>query len=112
MKEFDDLYLTKNLYTLLVRSILEYGSCVWCGQYLIHRDHIKSAQNNFLIFALRGLNWDVDLRLPPYTNTLRLLNLPSLANRRTVLGVVFMNNLIQGDIESVDLVSQLNFAVP
>jgi hypothetical protein len=111
-KEFDDPYLTKTLYTSLVRPILEYGSCVWCPQYSIHRDRIESVQKNFLIFALRGLNWDVDIRLPPYTNRLRLLNLPSLANRRTMLGVVFMNNLIQGDVESVDLVSQLNFAVP
>jgi len=38
--------------------------------------------------------------------------LPSLVNRRTMLGTIFMNNLIRGDIDSVDLVSRLTFNVP
>lgn len=28
-KEFDDPYLTRTLYTLIVCPTLEYGSCVW-----------------------------------------------------------------------------------
>lgn len=42
-------------------------------QYSIHRDRIESVQNNFLIFALWGPNWDEDLRVPSYTNRLWLL---------------------------------------
>jgi len=43
---------------------------------------------------------------------LLLINLPSLVNRRTILGTIFMNNPIRGDIDSVDLVSRLTFNVP
>ena len=108
----NDPRITKTLYTSLVRPILEYGSCVWCPQFSTYKDRIESVQKNFLIFALRGLNWNSNLRLPSYTNRLLLLNLPSLANRRTMLGVVFINNLINGDIDSDDLVSRLHFSVP
>jgi len=38
--------------------------------------------------------------------------LPSLVSRRIMLGTIFMNNLIRGDIDSVDLVSRLTFNVP
>jgi len=40
------------------------------------------------------------------------INLPSLANRRTMLGTVFICKLIRGDVESADLISRLNFCVP
>jgi len=35
-----------------------------------------------------------------------------LANRKTMLGIVFIHNLIRGEIESPDLVNQLIFSVP
>lgn len=54
----------------LVRPILENGSCVWCPQYTIHKERIESVQKNFLLFALRGLNWDENLSLPSYNNKL------------------------------------------
>ena len=34
-KEFSDPYITKQLFTSLVRPILEYGSVVWDPQYAI-----------------------------------------------------------------------------
>jgi hypothetical protein len=111
-KEFDDPYITKTLYVSLVRPILEYGSCVWCPQYTIHKERIESVLRNFLLFALRSLNWDENLRLPSYNSRLLLLNLPSLTNRRTMLGVLFINNLMQGDIDSEALLRQLHFSVP
>lgn len=111
-KEFDDPYVTKTLYISLVRPILEYGSCVWSPQYEVHSKRIESVQKNFLLFALRGLNWDAEQRLPSYHSRLLLINLPSLANRRIMLGITFIYNLIHGDVESIDLLGQLNFHVP
>lgn len=111
-KEFDDPYLTKTLFISLVRPILEYGSPVWSPQYAVHSDRIESVQKNFLLFALRRLNWDANHILPPYSSRLLLINLPSLANRRTMLGTVFICKLIRGDVESPDLISRLNFSVP
>jgi len=48
---------------------------------------------------------DENLILPFYTSRLLLTNLPSLANRRTMLGTVIVYNLIRGEIDSPDLVS-------
>jgi len=69
-KEIDDPYVTKTLFISLVRPILEY-------QYGVHIDRIESVQKNFLIFALRRLNWDTSLILPSYSSRLLLINLPS-----------------------------------
>jgi len=78
----------------------------------VHIGRIESVQKQFLLFALRGLNWDLNVRLPFYSSRLLLINLPSLVNRKTMLGTIFINNLIRGDIDSVDLVSRLTFNVP
>jgi len=101
-KEFDDPILTKTLFISLVRPILEYGS-----QYVVHSDRIESVQKKVLLFVLRRLNWDANRILPPYSSRLLLINLPSLANRRTMLGTVFICKLIRGDVESPDLLSRL-----
>jgi len=57
-KEFDDPYTTKMFFTSLVRPNLEYCSSVRSPQYQVHIDRIESVQKQFLLFALRGLNWD------------------------------------------------------
>jgi len=111
-KEFDDPYTTKLLYVSLVRPILEYGSCVWSPQYSNHQDRIESVQKKFLLFALRGFNWDSGFNLPPYTSRLLLINLPTLTNRRIMLGVMFIVKLVAGEIDSSYLLSQINFSVP
>ena len=111
-KEFNDPFTTKLLYVSLVRPILEYCSCIWCPQYLINQVRIESVQKQFLLFALRGLNWDPNLRLPSYSSRLLLLNLPSLINRRKTLGVVFLHKLINGSIDSSFLLERLTFSVP
>jgi len=46
-KEFDDPYVTKTLFTSLVRPILEYCAPVWTPQYGVHIDRIESAQKKF-----------------------------------------------------------------
>jgi hypothetical protein len=111
-KEFKDPYTTKLLYTSLVRPILEYGSCVWSPQYQIHQDRIESVQKQFLLFALRSFNWVSGVDLPPYSSRLLLINLPSLTNRRIMLGVTFLFKLIKHDIDSPTLLNQINFCIP
>jgi len=76
--------------------ILEFGS----AQYGIHFDRIKFVQKNFLLLALKHLNWNANLILPSCSSRLLLINLPSLANRKTMLGTVFIDNLSRGGIDS------------
>jgi len=68
-KGFDDPYTTKLLFTSHARPNLEYLSSV------------QSVQKQFLLFTLRGLNWDQNVRLSSYLSRLLLINLPSLVNR-------------------------------
>jgi len=63
-KEFNDPHTTNLLFTSLVRPKLEYCSSVWSPQYQVHIDRIESVQKQFLLFALRGLNWDQNVRFP------------------------------------------------
>jgi len=78
----------------------------------VHIDRMESVQKEFRLVALRSLNWDQNVRLPSYQSRLLLLNLPTLVNRRTMLSTIFMQNLIRGDIDSVELVNRLTFNVP
>ena len=71
-KEFNDPYVTKLLFTSLVRPILEYVSIVWSPCYQCHIDRIESVQKQFLIFCLRNLGSDSSQNLPPYKSRLKL----------------------------------------
>lgn len=111
-REFDDPYLSKHLFTSIVRPVLEYGSLVWSPFYSCHVDRIESVQKQFLLFALRNLAWNPDINLPPYLHRLALINLPTLERRRTMLDICFMVKLINGEVNSPYLISNLKFNVP
>lgn len=110
-KEFSDPYVTKQLYMTLVRPILEYASIIWNPYYRVHNDAIESVQKRFLLFCLRGLGWNYE-NLPSYIDRLKLIRLPTLESRRTMLGATFVFNLANGNVDSEFLLSNLNFNVP
>ena len=111
-KEFSDPYITKQLFTSLVRPILEYGSVVWDPQYTIYSDKIESVQKQFLIFALRGLHWNSDFVLPSYTSRLKLIRLPTLKSRRIMLNTMIVIKILSGNIPSDFLISSIRINVP
>ncbi|XP_075150974.1 uncharacterized protein LOC142225086 [Haematobia irritans] len=106
-KEFVDPYLTKRLFTTLVRPILEYACVFWSPS-----DRVESIQKHFLIFALRGLGWNNLYDLPPYSSRLLLIHLPSLERRRFMHGIVFLSNLFNGDIDSHYITSKICYNAP
>lgn len=111
-KEFTDPYIIKQLYTSLVRPILEYGSIIWDPHYNVYIDKIESIQKQFLLFCLRNLHWNPGVNLPAYTSRLALIKLPTLKSRRTMLNVSFIVNLINGDVYSEYLLNNVSFNVP
>ena len=111
-KEFADPYTTKLLYTSLVRPGLEYGCIIWNPSYNIYSDRIESVQKQFLLFALRHLRWNQNENLPSYVSRLKLIDLPTLHSRRSMLSVLFLHKLIIGDVQSNFLLSCINFNVP
>lgn len=110
-KEFSDPYITKALFTSLVRPTLEYGSIIWNPTYKVHIQNIESVQKQFLLFCLRGLRWN-PMNLPSYKSRLALIKLPTLNSRRTMLNITFVINLINGKINSNFLINNISFNVP
>ena len=85
---------------------------VWNPHYIVHISKIESLQKQFLLFALRNLRWEQDRKLPSYNSRLKLIDLPSLVNRRIMLSVTFLQKLINGEINSPFLLNKLYFNVP
>ena len=110
-KEFKDPLITKQLYTSLVRPILEFGSVIWDPSSNICSAKIESVQKQFLLFCLRGSYPDF-VNLPSYSTRLSQINLPSLKSRRTMLNISFLINLINGHISSSFLLDNISLNVP
>lgn len=111
-KEFNDPYVTKKLYISLVRPILEYASVIWDPQYNVYINKIESVQKQFLLFCLRTLRWNPDIVLPPYRSRLALLSLSTLKTRRIISNIMFFLNLIHGNIDSSNLLAEININIP
>ena len=112
-KEFNDRFVTKYLYTTLVRPILEYGSVIWDPYYDAHVDLLESVQKQILIFCLKDVYPDY-LTMPSYSERLALINLLSLKSRTIMLNLLFIVNILKGVINSEYLLiysdSMIDFA--
>ena len=110
-KEFNNIFITRLLFTSFVRPILEYASQVWSPYQSIHISRIESVQRRFVKFALRGFNWSDRYHLPPYLERLSLLNMNSLAMRRKVARISFVHQTLAGNINSPFILSRLKLNV-
>jgi len=111
-KEFKDPYATKALFTGAVRPILEYASVVWCPRYQTYSNAIESVQKQFLLFCLRRFDWNPNLPLPSYLSRLKLIDLPPLFARRTMLNISFVHNILNGTTTSQFLLDRIAINVP
>lgn len=107
-KEFSDPYVTKSLYLTFVRPLLEYASQVWSPCYNTHSLRIEAVQRRFLRFALRGLPWLDSFHLPPYADRLQLINLQPLDKRRKVADIVFIHQILAGNIDCPTLLQKIS----
>jgi hypothetical protein len=86
VKELNSPYLTKSIYSALILPLLEYANVVWSPSFAIDSGKIESVQKQFLLFALRDLNFNRNnpdsFVLPPYESRLLLLNMTTLEKRR------------------------------
>lgn len=108
---FQDPYTIKTLYVAYVRSILEYCCIVWSPHMKRHEERIESIQKQFLLYALRRLEWTV-YPLPSYESRCMLINIQTLKERRDYFMASFVNDIVSQRIDSPSILSKLNFYVP
>ena len=99
-KNFSCPYVTKSLYTSLVRPILEYATVAWSPFLACDITRIESVQKQFLLFALRDLGWAPGFQLPSYEARLALIDLNTLADIRLVATCLFTASCIKGSISA------------
>lgn len=110
--DFDDPYSLKTLFCALVRSILEYAVVVWAPYHAVHVVKMERIQRAFVRFALRRLPWDNPIDLPLYEDRCRLINLPTLADRRTLLQRLFIFDVLHHSVDCNSILSQIFFLAP
>lgn len=107
-KEFNDPFIFKSLYCALVRPILEYCSVVWMPFFEVDKKKLESVQKQFLLFALRSLNWRDRYNIPPYFDRLGLLKMNTLNSRRDTSAALFAFDLLKNNINSIYLCNKIS----
>jgi hypothetical protein len=98
-REFDDLLVTRTLFTSLVLPNLDYGSPVWSPFLLTQIASLESIQKQFLIFVL-GRRWTADSYvLPPYEDRLEMMGLYRIQDRHQLTRAMFIFDCIMLNID-------------
>ena len=94
-----------------VRSILEYGCVIWGGAAKSHVMRLERIQHKFLIWlASRASN--VTGRSLEYGELMQTFDVPSLESRRLQYDLMFLRNVLRGDIDSPYLLRCFSLHVP
>jgi hypothetical protein len=105
-REFKDPYTFKSLFMSLVRSKLEYASCVWCPYQSGRVGRLESVQKKFLKYALRRMGWINEM--PQYEHMCLLLNVDTLKKRRMIARMMLIRDLLCSRIDSSNLLNAVS----
>lgn len=99
----------KSLFCSLVRPILQYDAVIWNPPTVSHTQQFERVRKlqKFISFY-----YHISCTSHDYTPIIFLLGRSSLAERRYATGLQFLNRLLNGKIDSHDLLSLLSFKVP
>uniref|UniRef100_A0A8D8UTN6 Uncharacterized protein n=1 Tax=Cacopsylla melanoneura TaxID=428564 RepID=A0A8D8UTN6_9HEMI len=113
-RDFPDTLSFKILYCSLVRSVLEFSSCIWNPSYAFHSGRIERIQHR----ALRMLDGKSRSSVlssssssPPYFLLESSFNLLPLSIRREMFDMISFFNILHSDIDT-SLIESININVP
>uniref|UniRef100_A0A182M3Y2 Uncharacterized protein n=1 Tax=Anopheles culicifacies TaxID=139723 RepID=A0A182M3Y2_9DIPT len=92
--DITDPLCLKSLYCSLVRSILEYGSIVWCPSASLWIAKLEEVQRYFTRLAIRRSLGSFTHALPSYDTRCQLLGLAPPEKRRSMASAVFIAGLL------------------
>lgn len=108
--EFKLVSLIKSLYCAFVRPKLEYGAVAWDPSTCCGMDQVERVQRKFLNFLAYILK--IDHPAHDYSPVLHQIGLNTLAYRRLETNMTFLRRIIDELINSLELLTQINFKVP
>lgn len=101
VSELQDPDILKSLYCSLVRSNVEYCSQVWSGTSLHNKNRIESIQRKATkMIASTNENYEIRCEIS---------NLMTLEKRRKLCSIMFCFDVIEGYIDSPELLAKMNF---
>lgn len=107
-KPFTHIDSLKIVYYAYVRSVLEYASAIWSPNYAIHVDRIEKIQKKFV----NHLKYKFKLDKSAYADTCRELEILTLRERRLVLDMGLLFDVLRGRLDCPELLEQISFKVP
>lgn len=108
--DFNSISAVKTLYTSLVRSQLENCTMIWNPYYVTYVNQIEKIQRRFLRYI--AFKKDLTIIGLDYSKLESELKIQPLQIRRRNYNVIFVHKLIHGSVDSIDILSRLNFNVP
>ena len=106
--EFTNVSAIKQLYCSLVRTHLEYSSCVWNPCYNIHIENIERVQHKFLKFIAFKLNTPQLTYQQLETNT----HIKSLKQRRDLRDLKMLYSILHSEYSCPSLLYKIGLHVP
>lgn len=98
----------KVVYFAYVRSILEYASPIWSPCYMEYIKRIEGIQCKFV----KHLSFKTNQKYTTYLDSCRIHNLLTLEERRQMLDICLLYDILRNRLDSPELVQKINFNVP
>lgn len=98
------------MYVTLVRPLLEYCAVVWAPHQLYLIARLESIQTRFL--RMVGVKIGFSYLGTPLLEVAQILDLQTLACRRSLIDVCFLQRLVCGSIDCLELLERIDFNLP
>lgn len=107
-KAFNDPGCIKTVYFTYVRSVLEYASNIWSPHYITYKSRLERLQQRFLKY----LNYRTKCPSASYKSSCERHNVMSLEDRRVLLDMGFLYDIVTSYVDCPNLVSEIKYFTP